>query len=96
MLQGFLLISAVPRLQDATGHCGPNLLLWVSESCEIWGSRSGLPEGLFFVVYFLVFSVCDGSLGLSILVSIIRSHGNDYFKSYIVLQCYGFFIFLFF
>ena len=27
---------------------------------------------LFFVVYFLVFSVCEGSLGLSILVSIIR------------------------
>jgi hypothetical protein len=28
---------------------------------------------LFFVVYFLVFSVCEGSLGLSILVSIIRA-----------------------
>jgi NADH-ubiquinone oxidoreductase chain 4L len=42
---------------------------------------------LFFVVYFLVFSVCEGSLGLSILVSIIRSHGNDYFQSYSVLQC---------
>jgi hypothetical protein len=35
---------------------------------------------LFFVVYFLVFSVCEGSLGLSILVSIIRSHGNDIFN----------------
>ena len=43
--------------------------------------------GLFFVVYFLVFSVREGSLGLSILVSIIRSHGNDYFQSYSVLQC---------
>jgi NADH-ubiquinone oxidoreductase chain 4L len=32
---------------------------------------------LFFVVYFLVFSVCEGSLGLSILVSMIRSHGNE-------------------
>nr|AIY61681.1 NADH dehydrogenase subunit 4L [Serritermes serrifer] len=42
---------------------------------------------LFFVVYFLVFSVCEGSLGLSILVSMIRSHGNDYFSSYNVLQC---------
>ena len=37
---------------------------------------------LFFVVYSLVFfSVCEGSLGLSILVSMIRSHGNDYFQS---------------
>ena len=34
---------------------------------------------LFFVAYFLVlFFVCEGSLGLSILVSIIRSHRNDY------------------
>ena len=37
----------------------------------------------FFVVYFLVFSVCEGSLGLSILVSIICSHGNDYFQFYV-------------
>jgi NADH-ubiquinone oxidoreductase chain 4L len=42
-------------------------------------------------VYFLLFiscffSVCEGSLGLSILVSMIRSHGNDYFQSYSVLQ----------
>nr|AIY62032.1 NADH dehydrogenase subunit 4L [Glossotermes oculatus]URH16511.1 NADH dehydrogenase subunit 4L [Glossotermes oculatus] len=42
---------------------------------------------LFFAVYFLVFSVCEGALGLSILVSMIRSHGNDYFGSYGVLQC---------
>ena len=42
---------------------------------------------LFFVVYFWVFSICEGSLGLSILVSIIRIHGNDYFQSYSVLQC---------
>jgi NADH-ubiquinone oxidoreductase chain 4L len=42
---------------------------------------------LFFFVYFLVFSVCEASLGLSILVSMIRSHGNDYFQSYSVLQC---------
>jgi len=51
---------------------------------------------LFFVVYFLVFSVCEGSLGLTILVSIIRSHGNDYFQSYRVLQCKGFFVFFYF
>jgi NADH-ubiquinone oxidoreductase chain 4L len=42
---------------------------------------------LFFVVYFLGFSVCEGSLGLSVLVSMIRSHGNDYFQSYSILQC---------
>jgi len=42
---------------------------------------------IFFVVYFVVFFVCEGSLGLSILVSIILSHGNDYFQSYSILQC---------
>nr|URX53391.1 NADH dehydrogenase subunit 4L [Incisitermes cf. incisus] len=42
---------------------------------------------LYFVMIFLVFSVCEGSLGLSILVSMIRGFGNDYFQSYSVLQC---------
>nr|YP_009726968.1 NADH dehydrogenase subunit 4L [Cryptotermes declivis]QIA95628.1 NADH dehydrogenase subunit 4L [Cryptotermes declivis] len=42
---------------------------------------------LYFVMLYLVFSVCEGSLGLSILVSMIRGFGNDYFRSYSVLQC---------
>nr|YP_010620950.1 NADH dehydrogenase subunit 4L [Catara rugosicollis]WAX39294.1 NADH dehydrogenase subunit 4L [Catara rugosicollis] len=42
---------------------------------------------LFFTMIFLTFSVCEGALGLSILVSMIRSYGNDYFQSYIMLQC---------
>lgn len=42
---------------------------------------------LFFAIVFLTFSVCEGALGLSILVSIIRTHGNDYFQSFGVLQC---------
>lgn len=41
----------------------------------------------FFSIIFLTFSVCEGALGLSILVSIIRTHGNDYFQSFNVLQC---------
>lgn len=41
----------------------------------------------FFRVIFLTFRVCEGALGLSILVSIIRTHGNDYFQSFRVLQC---------
>nr|URX53430.1 NADH dehydrogenase subunit 4L [Rugitermes unicolor] len=41
----------------------------------------------YFLMFFLVFSVCEGSLGLSILVSMIRGFGNDYFHSYNVLQC---------
>nr|UJG45341.1 NADH dehydrogenase subunit 4L [Aquarius najas] len=30
-----------------------------------------------FIIIFLTFSVCEGVLGLSILVSMIRCHGND-------------------
>nr|YP_010865912.1 NADH dehydrogenase subunit 4L [Neopanorpa lui]WGT92121.1 NADH dehydrogenase subunit 4L [Neopanorpa lui] len=41
----------------------------------------------YFSMVFLVFSVCEGALGLSILVSMIRTHGNDFFQSFSVLQC---------
>lgn len=40
---------------------------------------------LFFCLIFLTFSVCEGALGLSILVSIIRTHGNDYFQRFNIL-----------
>lgn len=41
----------------------------------------------FFRIIFLTFRVCEGALGLSILVSLIRTHGNDYFQSFNILQC---------
>lgn len=37
---------------------------------------------IYILIVFLVFSVCEGALGLSILVSIIRTHGNDYFQRF--------------
>nr|UPX88385.1 NADH dehydrogenase subunit 4L [Phytobia cambii] len=40
---------------------------------------------LYFSMMFLTFSVCEGALGLSILVSLIRTHGNDYFQSFNLL-----------
>nr|QPN54176.1 NADH dehydrogenase subunit 4L [Serica sp. NS-2020] len=39
----------------------------------------------YFGMIFLTFSVCEGALGLSILVSLIRTHGNDYFQSFNIL-----------
>lgn len=33
----------------------------------------------YFLILFLVVSVCEGVLGLSILVYMIRFNGNDYF-----------------
>nr|YP_010534164.1 NADH dehydrogenase subunit 4L [Endelus continentalis]UXX50480.1 NADH dehydrogenase subunit 4L [Endelus continentalis] len=39
----------------------------------------------FFSLIFITFTVCEGALGLSILVLMIRTHGNDYFTSFNVL-----------
>nr|WRO44958.1 NADH dehydrogenase subunit 4L [Fissocantharis imparicornis] len=39
----------------------------------------------YFVMIFLTMSVCEGTLGLSILVSLIRSYGNDYFQTFNIL-----------
>nr|YP_009643437.1 NADH dehydrogenase subunit 4L [Melamphaus rubrocinctus]APO08867.1 NADH dehydrogenase subunit 4L [Melamphaus rubrocinctus] len=48
-------------------------LLWLG--CEIY-----------FVLIFLVFSVCEGALGLGVLVSMIRGHGNDLLGSLSILS----------
>lgn len=42
---------------------------------------------VYFRIIFLTIRVCEGVLGLSILVSLIRTHGNDYFQRYNILQC---------
>nr|AMW67822.1 NADH dehydrogenase subunit 4L [Nallachius americanus] len=39
------------------------------------------------LLVYLTFTVCEGVLGLSILVSMIRTHGSDYFSVYNVLSC---------
>ena len=36
---------------------------------------------MYFCIIFLIIRVCEGSLGLSILVILIRSHGNDFLQS---------------
>nr|YP_003433950.1 NADH dehydrogenase subunit 4L [Siphlonurus immanis] len=48
---------------------------------------SNLGSELYFSMVFLTFAVCEGALGLSVLVSMIRTHGNDYFQSFSILQC---------
>nr|YP_010987620.1 NADH dehydrogenase subunit 4L [Oxytelus varipennis]WON66039.1 NADH dehydrogenase subunit 4L [Oxytelus varipennis] len=40
---------------------------------------------LYFLMVFMIMVVSEGVLGLSILVSIIRTHGNDYFQSFNML-----------
>nr|AXS65697.1 NADH dehydrogenase subunit 4L [Coleoptera sp. 3 KM-2017] len=41
---------------------------------------------LYFSLIFLVFSVCEGALGLSILVNLVRNQGNDYLSSLSILS----------
>lgn len=39
----------------------------------------------YFLIILLTIAVCEGALGLSVLVSIIRSYGNDYFQAFRLL-----------
>nr|AML25828.1 NADH dehydrogenase subunit 4L [Staphylinidae sp. BMNH 1274145] len=39
----------------------------------------------YFSMIFLTISVCEGALGLSLLVTIVRTHGNDYFQALNIL-----------
>nr|YP_010373781.1 NADH dehydrogenase subunit 4L [Malcus setosus]UPI55282.1 NADH dehydrogenase subunit 4L [Malcus setosus] len=41
---------------------------------------------LYYILIYLVFSVCEGALGLGILVNMIRMHGNDYLSSFSILS----------
>nr|YP_010315914.1 NADH dehydrogenase subunit 4L [Leptocorisa lepida]UNA68820.1 NADH dehydrogenase subunit 4L [Leptocorisa lepida] len=40
----------------------------------------------YFILVFMVLSVCEGALGLSVLVNMIRSHGNDLLSSLSVMS----------
>nr|YP_010852739.1 NADH dehydrogenase subunit 4L [Philagra albinotata]WGL39479.1 NADH dehydrogenase subunit 4L [Philagra albinotata] len=42
---------------------------------------------LYFSMIFLTFMVCEGAMGLSVLVYLIRSHGNDYLNSFSMILC---------
>nr|QGT77318.1 NADH dehydrogenase subunit 4L [Tenuipotamon yuxiense] len=41
----------------------------------------------YFVLFFLTLTACEGALGLSLLVFIVRSHGSDYFSVINMLEC---------
>nr|QNJ33269.1 NADH dehydrogenase subunit 4L [Toxeutes macleayi] len=43
---------------------------------------SGFGSEYFFSMIFITMSVCEGALGLSVLVSMIRTWGNDYVLSF--------------
>nr|YP_010585987.1 NADH dehydrogenase subunit 4L [Adicella ragma]UZZ43723.1 NADH dehydrogenase subunit 4L [Adicella ragma] len=39
----------------------------------------------YFVLIFLVLTVCEGALGVGILVNMLRSNGSDYFNNFSIL-----------
>nr|YP_009229356.1 NADH dehydrogenase subunit 4L [Palaemon gravieri]ALT55346.1 NADH dehydrogenase subunit 4L [Palaemon gravieri]ANF05054.1 NADH dehydrogenase subunit 4L [Palaemon gravieri] len=41
----------------------------------------------YFLMFFLTLAACEGALGLALLVSVVRSHGNDSFNSLSILGC---------
>lgn len=53
----------------------------------IVSSLSLIGNELFFSLFFLALAACEGALGLALLVSIVRSHGNDYFNTFRRLEC---------
>nr|QVL29053.1 NADH dehydrogenase subunit 4L [Tripetaloceroides tonkinensis] len=48
---------------------------------------SGFDCSQWFLVVFLVSSVCEGALGLSVLVSMIRVSGSDYVYTFSLFLC---------
>nr|UXW93486.1 NADH dehydrogenase subunit 4L [Runaria sp. 'striata'] len=41
----------------------------------------------YFSMVFLVFSVCEGVLGISILISMIRVYGSGYYEVFNLVKC---------
>nr|YP_308865.1 NADH dehydrogenase subunit 4L [Geothelphusa dehaani]BAE19776.1 NADH dehydrogenase subunit 4L [Geothelphusa dehaani] len=48
---------------------------------------SSVGSETYFVLFFLTLVACEGALGLSLLVFIVRSHGSDYFSVINILEC---------
>nr|UGS80161.1 NADH dehydrogenase subunit 4L [Anomopsocus amabilis] len=41
----------------------------------------------FILMYYLVFCVCEGAFGLSLLVMLVRTYGNDLMMNMNILKC---------
>nr|AYN50383.1 NADH dehydrogenase subunit 4L [Apoderinae sp. 2 AV-2018] len=68
------------------------LLMLISLEFSVLGLYLGLYSyfsmiscDFYFMMVFLTMSVCEGALGLAVLVLMVRTHGNDYISSYVSL-----------
>nr|YP_006073348.1 NADH dehydrogenase subunit 4L [Solemya velum]AFG18168.1 NADH dehydrogenase subunit 4L [Solemya velum]AGI98157.1 NADH dehydrogenase subunit 4L [Solemya velum] len=50
-------------------------------------SSSTISLETFFVLMLITLGACEASLGLSILVALIRTHGNDYVFNFNLMKC---------
>nr|YP_009512551.1 NADH dehydrogenase subunit 4L [Sicyonia japonica]AXJ93105.1 NADH dehydrogenase subunit 4L [Sicyonia parajaponica] len=57
-------------------------IFWFMSIC-----LSSVSGETYFLLFFLTLAACEGALGLALLVSVVRTHGNDRFGSFSVLQC---------
>nr|YP_010952679.1 NADH dehydrogenase subunit 4L [Tetralia glaberrima]YP_010952731.1 NADH dehydrogenase subunit 4L [Tetralia rubridactyla]YP_010952848.1 NADH dehydrogenase subunit 4L [Tetralia nigrolineata]WMQ53099.1 NADH dehydrogenase subunit 4L [Tetralia glaberrima]WMQ53151.1 NADH dehydrogenase subunit 4L [Tetralia rubridactyla]WMQ53268.1 NADH dehydrogenase subunit 4L [Tetralia nigrolineata] len=48
---------------------------------------SSIGSEVYFGLFFLTLAACEGALGLSLLIFVVRSHGNDRFMSLSLLEC---------
>lgn len=46
-----------------------------------------LGSEIYFILFFLTLAACEGALGLALLVSVVRRHGRDNFRSLRILSC---------
>nr|YP_086837.1 NADH dehydrogenase subunit 4L [Callinectes sapidus]AAR16552.1 NADH dehydrogenase subunit 4L [Callinectes sapidus]QCQ20626.1 NADH dehydrogenase subunit 4L [Callinectes sapidus]QCQ20639.1 NADH dehydrogenase subunit 4L [Callinectes sapidus]QCQ20652.1 NADH dehydrogenase subunit 4L [Callinectes sapidus]QCQ20665.1 NADH dehydrogenase subunit 4L [Callinectes sapidus] len=42
---------------------------------------------IYFSLFFLTLAACEGALGLTMLILVVRSHGSDVFSSFNLLEC---------
>nr|YP_006576026.1 NADH dehydrogenase subunit 4L [Sphenophorus sp. BYU-CO246]ACZ58553.1 NADH dehydrogenase subunit 4L [Sphenophorus sp. BYU-CO246] len=54
----------------------------ISLYCLMFLGFLSLENDYFFCMIYLAMSVCESALGLSILVNMIRNHGNDFILSF--------------
>nr|AGA56216.1 NADH dehydrogenase subunit 4L [Cryptolithodes sitchensis] len=53
----------------------------------MYNSIAGIGSDIYFLCFLWTLAACEGPSFVSLLVSIVRSHGNDYFYSFSVLGC---------
>nr|UIN24700.1 NADH dehydrogenase subunit 4L [Eusirus cf. giganteus clade g1]UIN24713.1 NADH dehydrogenase subunit 4L [Eusirus cf. giganteus clade g2] len=87
---GVLLVSGFMSFIFNTGHLLNSLLSleWMAVSVYGFLSLGGAELGLEFMpMFYMVLIVCEGVLGLSLLVVIIMSYSSDYLKTVNLVLC---------